>query len=121
MTTPTMCEAECGSTCWCDWEECLGVYDDDMFLDKGLKQLTNCVYYQTEQGGYAVVGDQVYQVRGTHTEGWDVHLLDGHLLVQHDVSRRSLFEPYGDYRWMDWTMVKFVQSKEISLPSILKG
>lgn len=117
METPTMCEANCGSMCWCDWEECVGLYDDAMFLHKGLTCLTNCVYYQTGgvgRSGYAVVGDRVYEVVGTFNDGWDVHLLDGHLLVKHKVARRSLFEPYGDYRWAERTMVKFVQSEEIS-------
>lgn len=111
METPTMCEADCGSTCWCDWEECCGIWDDAQFLDKGLTQLTGCVYYKAGRSsnrGYAVVGDRVYEVIGTHTEGYDVHLLNGTLLVKHNVYRRSLYEPLGDLRWWEWTMVKFV-------------
>lgn len=112
-----MCEANCGSICWCDWEEVYGTYDDDMFLDKGLTHLTNAVYYQTRcRGGYAVVGDRVYEVRGSDADGWDIHLLDGQLLVREKVWRVVHHEIFDDARWVELTMVKFVPSGEISSP-----
>lgn len=118
MTTPTMCEANCGSTCYCDWEEVLGTYDDDMFLDKGLKHLTNAVYYQTHDGGgYAVVGRDVYEVKSD----WfsvSATLLNGTLLVRDKEWRVVHHEVFDDKRWMELTLVKFVPT---SLPAILKG
>lgn len=75
-----MCESNCGSLCVCDWEEVIGTFDDDEFLDYGMRHLTNAVYYRTSSnGGYAVVGPNVYAITTSYLYPPTATLLNGTL------------------------------------------
>jgi len=105
-SSPHENECGCDEDCDCEWSY---VYN----LIKSPKKIGlpyNGIYYQTygggPEGGYLIAEGKVYSVNRNWFETWTLEEAKG---VLH-------FKTDGDA-----TYVKFVQSPEVSLPSILKG